>query len=78
MANINPTIEDSWKRVLWDQFQAPYFASLKDFLTEEKKHYRVFPPGKCIFNAVDDGHYGKAFACDRTGRMRSHLTKQNK
>lgn len=34
--------------------------------------------GKCIFNAVDDGHYGKAFACDRTGRMRSHLTKQNK
>ena len=32
MANISPTIEDSWKHVLWDQFQAPYFAALKEFL----------------------------------------------
>lgn len=53
MANISPTIEDSWKHVLWDQFQAPYFAALKEFLIEEKKHYRVFPPGNCIFNAFD-------------------------
>ena len=53
MSQINPTIEPSWKRVLWDQFQAPYFAALKEFLIEEKKHYRVFPPGNCIFNAFD-------------------------
>ena len=32
MANINPVIEESWKRVLWDEFNAPYFAQLKDFL----------------------------------------------
>lgn len=50
---INPAIEDSWKQVLWDQFQAPYFSALKDFLVEEKKHYRVFPPGGCIFNAFN-------------------------
>lgn len=51
--SINPTIEESWKEVLWDQFQAPYFAELKKFLVEEKKHYVVFPPGPCIFNAFN-------------------------
>ena len=50
---INPTIEPSWKQVLWDQFQAPYFAELKAFLVEEKKHYQVFPPGPQIFNAFN-------------------------
>ena len=28
---------------------------------------------KSVFDAVDDGHGGKAFACDRGGRMRHHL-----
>lgn len=50
---ITPTIEASWKQVLWDQFQAPYFVKLKDFILEEKKHYRIFPPGDCIFNAFN-------------------------
>ena len=50
---INPQIEESWKSVLWDQFQSPYFAQLKAFLQEEKRHYRVFPPGPCIFNAFN-------------------------
>ena len=50
---INPQIEDSWKEVLWDQFQAPYFAQLKAFLVEEKRQYQVFPPGPCIFNAFN-------------------------
>ncbi|MBR6174991.1 MAG: uracil-DNA glycosylase [Bacteroidales bacterium] len=50
---MNPTIEPSWKQVLWDQFQAPYFAELKAFLVEEKKHYKVFPPGPQIFNAFN-------------------------
>ena len=50
---VNPIIDESWKRVLWDQFQAPYFAELKAFLVEEKKHYQVFPPGPQIFNAFN-------------------------
>jgi len=53
MPQINPAIEASWKEVLWDQFQAPYFAQLKSFLVEEKRHYTVFPPGPCIFNAFN-------------------------
>lgn len=50
---INPAIEESWKRVLLDQFNAPYFLQLKEFLIDEKKHYTVFPPGKYIFNAFN-------------------------
>lgn len=48
---IDPKIEESWKRVLIDEFNKPYFYALKDFLIEEKKHYIVYPEGKNIFNA---------------------------
>lgn len=50
---IDPKIEESWKKVLYDQFQQSYFMMLKQFLVEEKKHYRVFPPGNMIFNAFN-------------------------
>ena len=53
MANINPVIEESWKQVLWEEFNAPYFAHLKDFLVKEKQQYKVFPPGNQIFNAFN-------------------------
>jgi uracil-DNA glycosylase len=33
---INPQIEDSWKKVLRDEFQKPYFSAIKDFLQKEK------------------------------------------
>ena len=46
-----PQIEDSWLEVLADEFEKPYFANLKSFLTEEKLHYAVYPPGSLIFNA---------------------------
>jgi uracil-DNA glycosylase len=48
---IDPIIESSWKEVLIEEFNKPYFAQLKNFLMEEKKHYTVFPPGGMIFNA---------------------------
>jgi uracil-DNA glycosylase len=51
MAAVNPDIEAGWKRILWDEFQAPYFSELKAFLVEEKLRYTVYPPGKLIFNA---------------------------
>lgn len=56
---IAPQIEESWKQVLWDQFQSPYFSELKQFLLEEKKHYSVFPPGKFIFNAFNSCPFDK-------------------
>ncbi len=53
MSNVNPQIEKSWKEVLLDEFNKPYFAQLKDFLIEEKKQYTIYPPGALIFNAFN-------------------------
>ncbi len=52
--NVKPVIEESWRKVLSDEFAAPYFRELKNFLVEEKKKYNVFPPGKQIFAAFDN------------------------
>lgn len=49
----NPSIHESWKRYLLNEFSAPYFLKLKTFLTEERKLYKVYPPGSRIFAAFD-------------------------
>jgi uracil-DNA glycosylase len=51
--NTTILIESSWKKVLADQFSAPYFMKLRQFLVDEKKTQVVFPPGKQIFSAFD-------------------------
>lgn len=51
---INPNIEASWKAVLWDEFQKPYFRELRQFLADERAAgKRIFPPGSLIFNAFN-------------------------
>ncbi len=51
---IDPKIESSWKEVLWDEFQQPYFKALRSFLRNEKKAgKKIFPPSALIFNAFD-------------------------
>ncbi len=50
---VDPVIGESWKEVLKEEFGKPYFPALKAFLLEEKKRYRVFPPGGQIFNAFN-------------------------
>ena len=59
MGDINPTIEESWKSVLSDEFNKPYFSELKRFLIEEKKKYNIFPPGTLIFNAFNKTPFDK-------------------
>jgi len=59
MEKINPLIEESWKDVLSKEFNQPYFASLKEFLVEEKKRFRIFPPGSLIFNAFNHTAFDK-------------------
>lgn len=56
---ITPNIDESWKCVLWDEFQQPYFAELKQFLIEEKRQHTVFPPGPLIFNAFNKTPFDK-------------------
>lgn len=56
--NINPVIEDSWKKVLTDQFNSDYFYQLKEFLITEKSlekegNTKIFPKGNNIFSAFN-------------------------
>ena len=53
ISTVNPQIEESWKKVLADEFRADYFSALKSFLIEEKKRFTVYPPGEKIFAAFD-------------------------
>jgi len=49
----SPFIEESWFEALREEFEKPYFASLKEFLKKEKKAHQIFPPGSQIFNAFE-------------------------
>jgi len=53
MEKIDPDLNITWKSALEAEFGKTYFAGLKTFLLEEKKKYRVFPPGSLIFNAFN-------------------------
>ena len=46
-------IEESWKELLKEEFQKPYFSQLADFVRHEYKNHTVFPPAKQIFNAFE-------------------------
>ncbi len=56
---INPRIHDSWKELLIEEFNQPYFSALKNFLVEEMNTHVVYPPGKKIFSALDRTPYDK-------------------
>lgn len=51
---VDPKIEESWKNILFEEFQKPYFEVLKNFLLEEKKNYTVYPSGANIFAAFNN------------------------
>jgi uracil-DNA glycosylase len=51
---IDPKIEESWKKVLFDEFQKPYFRELKEFLVEQKQKHTVYPKGENIFAAFNN------------------------
>jgi uracil-DNA glycosylase len=51
--SVKPVIENSWYEVLKEEFEAPYFKDLKNFLKTEMAKYTIFPPPKLIFNAFD-------------------------
>lgn len=53
MQSVNPQIEESWRHALQEEFDAPYFQTLTEFLREEKKKHTVYPPGPQIFAAFN-------------------------
>ncbi|GET24300.1 uracil-DNA glycosylase [Prolixibacter sp. NT017] len=46
-------IEESWKNVLYEEFDQPYFESLVKFVKDEYAQHTIYPPGKKMFNAFD-------------------------
>lgn len=52
-------IDPSWYEVLRPQFEAPYFAQLKEFLVAERSQYTCYPPGSKIFAAFDSTPFDK-------------------
>ena len=50
---VDVKIEPSWKELLKDEFEKPYFSELIQFVKQEYSTTRIYPPGKLIFNAFD-------------------------
>lgn len=50
---MNVRIEDSWQRVLADEFSQPYFQTLTEFVKRQYFESTVYPPPKDIFHAFD-------------------------
>ena len=47
-------IEESWKQLLTDEFNQPYFEELSDFVRKEYATYEVFPKANQIFRAFEE------------------------
>ncbi len=59
MIKAEPNMEPEWLEVLKPEFGKPYFNELKSFLLEEKRQYRVYPPGNRIFAAFEFTPFSK-------------------
>ena len=53
LARKPPRLEPSWLGVLGPQFEQPYMAELRAFLSAEIREHRVYPPGTEMFAAFD-------------------------
>ena len=56
---MNVRIDESWKRVLADEFEKPYFAELTQFVRTAYARGTCYPPAKLIFNAFDRTPFDK-------------------
>jgi uracil-DNA glycosylase len=53
-------IEDSWKKILKDEFSKPYFQQIALHLKTEKSQGKtIYPPGSLIFNAFNTTPFNK-------------------
>ncbi|MDQ7960964.1 uracil-DNA glycosylase [Flavobacterium lindanitolerans] len=50
-------IHPSWKAVLSEEFEKPYFHHLIDFVKSEYTHHICYPKGSQIFSAFDHCHF---------------------
>lgn len=50
---MNVNIHSSWKAILENEFEKPYFEELMNFVKEEYASHKCFPPEDEIFSAFD-------------------------
>ncbi len=50
---MNVNIENSWKRILSDEFEKPYFVALTNLVRNAYETTQVYPEGKNIFKAFE-------------------------
>ena len=50
---MNVKIEESWKNILSEEFEKPYFNHLIQFVKSEYQSNRCYPRGTQIFSAFD-------------------------
>lgn len=53
MSDKQVLIEESWSKVLQDEFQKEYFKEIQEFLRKDKMENEVFPPEPKIFAAFN-------------------------
>jgi uracil-DNA glycosylase len=57
---MNVQIEESWKKVLHQEFSKSYFENIVAFLKTEKAQGKIiYPPGSLIFNAFEKTPFNK-------------------
>lgn len=56
---MNVRIDDSWKQVLQEEFDKPYFEQLTGFVRQEYARTVIYPPARFIFNAFDHCPFDK-------------------
>ena len=56
---MNVNIDESWRQVLQDQFDSPYFAELTRFVRAAYAKGIVYPPGRFIFEAFNRTPFDK-------------------
>lgn len=54
---MDVNIHKSWKPYLQTEFDKPYFKDLVNFVKDEYKNYKCYPPGLQIFNAFEHCHF---------------------
>ncbi len=55
-----PPLPPSWRSVLAEELEKPYFQKLQEFLGEERRAHTVFPPPDEVFAALEHTPYDRA------------------
>src|SRR5690625_3524389 len=57
---MNVQIEESWRKVLREEFEKPYFKQITQVVRQDIRQGKtIYPPGKLIFNAFNQTPFEK-------------------